>query len=175
MNSVENLHELEPGRKGQTQLGQTRQARAIDFDFNSSQTSIRQFEDRSKLKQHLHQQSPLDTSNFSARKPAVADSKRQKRQVTTYSGSVVVTSEDTQNKLARKKRLLEEQEKLRKVNKKLEEVRRRQRVKHVLQQELIAKGASAQSAESYIMSLEKADLTRYTDQSLPDDNNRFAR
>ena len=64
---------------------------------------------------------------------------------------------------------------MRKVNKKLEEVRRRQRVKHVLQQELIAKGASAQSAESYIMSLEKADLTRYTDQSLPDDNNRFAR
>ena len=49
-------------------------------------------------------------------------------------------------------------EKLTQLNIKLEQVRRKQRIKKLLQEDLIKKGASAADAQSYITSLDKKDL-----------------
>ena len=55
---------------------------------------------------------------------------------------------------------------------------RKKRVKQVMQQELVSKGAAAQVAQSYVMSLENDDLQRYHDEKAAtssDASKRFTR
>lgn len=59
---------------------------------------------------------------------------------------------------------------------KLQQVWRKKRVKQVMQQELVNKGATAQVAQSYVMSLENDDLQRYQDEKADSDlGKRFTR
>ena len=59
---------------------------------------------------------------------------------------------------------------------KLQQVWRKKRVKQVMQQELVNKGATAQVAQSYVMSLENDDLQRYQDERADSDlSKRFTR
>ena len=62
------------------------------------------------------------------------------------------------------------------MNLKLEQVRRKQRIKRFLAADLIKKGATAHMAESYVMSLGNDDLTRMKEeQQLPEEDPRFCR
>ena len=46
------------------------------------------------------------------------------------------------------------------MNQKLNEVRKKQRIKRILKEDLISKGASAHMAQSYVMNMDGEDLTR---------------
>ena len=54
-----------------------------------------------------------------------------------------------------------DKEKLDYLNLKMEEVRKKQRMKKVLQADLMNKGASAKMAQSYVMSLDSENLSRF--------------
>ena len=71
---------------------------------------------------------------------------------------------EAENFQERKERRLKAQrdnfERLTQLNLKLEQVRRKHRIKKLLEEDLIKKGASAASAQSYITSLDRKDLHR---------------
>ena len=87
-----------------------------------------------------------------------------------------MTSETETAKAAKAKALALEAEKMNQLNDKLEQVKRKRRIKQLVAEDLVRKGASASLAKSYVISLEEDDLKRIKEsQKLAENDERFVR